>query len=67
MQLEKVSSDAYRITLHTYELSALVTAARWVAEGAEGGLPPEATEQLSKVLAAYDTEVKRVNKQDEQS
>lgn len=64
MQLERIRPTTYRITLHTYELAALVSAARWVVDGAKGDLPQEATEQLSQILAAYDEESKRINTQE---
>lgn len=48
--------------MHAYELAALISAARWTVNGAKGELPEEATEQLSKILAAYDAETKK-NKQ----
>jgi hypothetical protein len=41
-----------RLTLHSYELAALIAAARLVAEKDE--LPEEAAEQLRQVLASYD-------------
>ncbi len=61
MQLERIRPTTYRITLHTYELAALVSAARWVADGAKGELPQEATEQLSQILAAYDKDSKHIS------
>lgn len=64
MQLERTRPTTYRITLHTYELAALVSAARWVVDGARGELPQEATEQLSQVLAAFDKESKRISSQE---
>lgn len=39
-------------------MSALVAAARWVADGAEGELPEDARDQLRKVLASYDAETR---------
>lgn len=64
MQVERIRPTTYRITLHTYELAALVSAARWVVDGARGELPQEATEQLSQILAAYDKESHRISNQD---
>lgn len=64
MQLERLRPTTYRITVHTYELAALVSAARWVVDGAKGELPAEATEQLTQILAAYDKESKRISNQD---
>ncbi len=43
-----------------YELAAVIAAARWVAEGADGELPAEAVEQIRKVLTSYDAEAQRL-------
>ncbi|MDR8394321.1 hypothetical protein NC796_24445 [Aliifodinibius sp. S!AR15-10] len=64
MHLERIRPTKYRITLHSYELAALISAARWITDGAEGELTREATEQLKDILTAYDTELKRINKPD---
>jgi hypothetical protein len=61
MQLERVRPMVIRITLHAYEATALITAARWVADGAEGELPEEALEQLREVLAGYDAALSRID------
>ncbi len=61
MQVERPRPAVFRLTLHALELSALVAAARWAAEGAEGELPPEARSQLRKVLASYDSETRRLD------
>ena len=50
--------------MHAYELAALVSAARWVVEGAEGDIPDEAKQQLSQILAAYDAETEQLGKQE---
>lgn len=60
MRLERPRPAVFRLSLHAYELSALVAAARWVAEGAEGELPSEARDQLRKVLESYDAEARRL-------
>jgi hypothetical protein len=52
VQLERVRPSVLRLTLHAYELAALIAAARLVAEKEE--LPEEASEQLRHVLASYD-------------
>lgn len=49
-----------RMTLHAYEATALITAARWVAEGAKDDLPDEAIEHLREVLASYDDALTRI-------
>lgn len=61
MCIERPRPAVFRVTLHAYELSALVAAARWVVEGAEGELPPEAVNQLRQVLENYDAETRRLN------
>ena len=57
MQLERVRPSVLRLTLHAYELAALIAAARLVAEKDE--LPEEASEQLRQVLASYDEATRR--------
>jgi hypothetical protein len=57
VKVERVRPAVFRITLHAYEMATLVTAARWVAEGAEGDLPGEAVEQVRDLLDSYDDQV----------
>lgn len=57
MRVERVRPAVLQVTVHAYELAALVSAARAVVEGAAGGVPDEAREQLREVLADYDREV----------
>ena len=57
MQLERVRPTILRLTLHAYELAALIAAARLVLE--EDELPEEAAEQLRQVLASYDEATRR--------
>jgi hypothetical protein len=59
MQLERVRPTAWRVTLHPLELAALISAARWVDDGAQGELPPEARRQLRAVLERYDAALRR--------
>lgn len=54
MKVERVRPAVLQVTLSAYELSALIAAARWVVEGAQGELAPEAVEQLQQILASYD-------------
>ncbi len=54
MKIERIRPTVLQVTLSAYELSALIAAARWVAEGAQGELAPEALEQLRQVLASYE-------------
>jgi DNA polymerase I-like protein with 3'-5' exonuclease and polymerase domains len=66
--VEEVTADAERLkaeleaeclTLHAYELAALIAAARLVAQKGEEELPEEAAEQLRQVLASYDEASRR--------
>jgi predicted DNA-binding transcriptional regulator YafY len=57
-----VLAGVFQVTLHAYELSALVAAARWVAESGKGELPEESLRQLRHVLDSYDNETKRLNR-----
>lgn len=59
MKVERPRPAVFRLTLHAHELSALVAAARWAVEGAEGELPPEARDQLRTVLDGYDSAMQR--------
>lgn len=56
MKVERIRPAVFRVTLHAFELSALIAAGRWVAEGAEGEISDEALNHLRQVLAAYDAE-----------
>lgn len=60
MRIEPARPGILRVTLHVYELSALVAAARWAAEGAQGEISSEGRDQLRQVLASYDGERKRL-------
>jgi hypothetical protein len=60
MQLEQVTPTRYKMTLHTYELATLISAARWIAEGAKGELPPEAIKQMQDIVENYDTASQRL-------
>lgn len=63
MKLQRISPTVFHLTLHAYELAALVSGARWIVEGAEGELEPEALSQLRQVLASYDAESRRLARQ----
>ena len=63
MQVERVRPMVIRLTLHTYEATALISAARWVVDGAEGELPADARTQLRAVLASYDDALHRIAEQ----
>ena len=57
--MERVRQSVLRLTLHAYELAALIAAARLVAQKGEEELPQEAAEQLRRVLASYDEATRR--------
>ena len=59
MHVERVRPSVLRLTLHAYELAALIAAARLVAQKGEEELPQEAAEQLRRVLACYDEATRR--------
>ncbi|MGM0589503.1 MAG: hypothetical protein ACQETE_13865 [Bacteroidota bacterium] len=61
MQIDRLRPTKYRITLHSYDMAALLSAARWVVEGAEGELSDEAKAHLAQVVANYDEAVQQVN------
>lgn len=54
MHIEKKNNLVFHITLSGYELATLISALRWVAEGAKGELTAEAIEQLKQVVSNYD-------------
>lgn len=62
MKIEQVRPTIFRVTLHAYELAALVAAARWAVNGAQGAFPEEAREHLQQVLASYEAEAKRLGR-----
>ncbi len=63
MKVERIRPTVLRVTLHAYELAALIAAARWVVEGTEGELPKESRDQIQQVLESYDLEVRRLDSQ----
>jgi hypothetical protein len=62
VRLERVRADVLQVTLHAYELVALMATARWACDGAKGELPPESVQQLRQVLDTYDAERDRLNR-----
>jgi hypothetical protein len=62
VKLERVRPDVFQLTLHAYELVALMATARWAYDGAKGELPPESVQQLRQVLDTYDAERDRLNR-----
>jgi hypothetical protein len=61
VRLERVRPDVLRVTLHAYELVALMATARWACDGANGELSPASVQQLRQVLDTYDAERDRLN------
>lgn len=64
MQLENITPTTYKVTLHAYELATLISAVRWIADGAEGELSPEVREQMERILNEYDKATKGLQKVD---
>jgi hypothetical protein len=60
MKIERIRPAVLQVTLSAYELAALMAAARWVVEGAEGELEPVAREQLEQVLASYEVAARQI-------
>lgn len=60
MELERIRPTVLRGTFHTYELAALVAAARYVAESAPAEVPSESLDQLRQVLEEYDQQVRKL-------
>jgi len=59
VHLEKAGPVTMQLTLSTYELAALIAAARWAHEGGQGELAAEARDQLGRVLESYDENRRR--------
>ncbi|MDX1612850.1 MAG: hypothetical protein R3300_00995 [Candidatus Promineifilaceae bacterium] len=59
MDIERTRPNRVEVSLHPYELAALIAAARWVLAGAEGHLSEEALDQLRRVIARYDAASQR--------
>jgi len=60
VKIERIRPAVLQVTLSTYEVAALMAAARWVAEGAEGELAAEAVEHLKQVVDGYDAAAQRL-------
>jgi predicted DNA-binding transcriptional regulator YafY len=60
MNIKRIQSNVFNLTLHSFELAALVAAARWVSEGSQGELPAMARAQLQNVIENYDAERQRL-------
>lgn len=57
MQIEQRRPTVVELTLHTYQLSALVAGARWAAKHEE--LPTDAQERLENVLEDYEAALRK--------
>lgn len=66
MRIEKGHSNIYRITLSGYELAALISSARWVAEGGEGQVTPDVANNLKQLLVSYDDATKKLHEKSPQ-
>ena len=64
MHIEKKNNLVFHITLSGYELATLITAARWVAEGAQGELTTEAIEQLKQLVSNYDRAIDQLKERE---
>lgn len=60
MRLEWARPDVVRATAHAFEIAALVSAARLVAESAPPEMPAEALEQLRQILRDYDAQARHL-------
>jgi hypothetical protein len=61
VKIVQVRPAVLQVTLSAYELAAVMAAARWVAEGAQGELAPGAVQQLEQVLAGYEAAIRARN------
>ena len=60
MQIEKGQRNIFRLTLTGYELAALISSAKWVAEGSNGKLTAEAVDNIKHVLNSYEKATKKL-------
>ena len=65
MRIEKGNTNIFRITLSGYELAALISSARWVAEGAKGEVSADAVQNLNQVLQSYEDETRKFDEEKE--
>ena len=59
MILEEIRPATFQITLHAYELAALVAAARLTLETPDSALTRDARVQLQTVLDSYEDALRR--------
>lgn len=63
MVIKRIRPTTFQVTLHAYELAALVAAARMIVTGREDAsqtLSEDARLQLESILADYDQAFRRI-------
>jgi hypothetical protein len=63
MVIKRIRSTTFQVTIHAYELAALVAAARTIAHGDKDvseTLSKDARLQLESILADYDQALQRI-------
>jgi hypothetical protein len=63
MLIKRIRPTTFQVTLHAYELSALVAAARMIVSGCQDEsqtLSEDARLQLESILADYDQAFRRI-------
>lgn len=61
MTIDQLRPAVFRVTLHGYELATLMAAARFVLEGADGEMTPEARRQLAQVVERFDAAFRQLD------
>lgn len=57
MKIERPRPTVLRVEMHVYEMAALMSAARWIAGGAQGEVPDEMRDQLREIVDGYDADL----------
>lgn len=55
MRIERCGPASFQLTLHGYELTTLMAAARWAVERGEGELSVDAQARLRLLLRSYES------------
>lgn len=63
MLIRKGNNRIFEITLSAFELAALISSARYLAQGSKGEFTQEAIDHLKQVLANYDKATARMNEE----
>lgn len=58
MRIKQDRPGILNVTLSAYEMSTLISAARWIQDGAKGEVTGEALHGIRQVLADYDRAAK---------